>query len=163
MKKFKSMFATMMAVVAVCMTFTACGSDDDGAKETPAAKEIAGTYTDDMTLSVMGQASTYEDVTFTVAAASENTVNITLPAVGSGAMALPSITLEGVKVSGSGTNVAISQQSLSGTIINASGAEKAYTCDIAGSYTGGKLTLNYSLQYGNMPMAMVCSFTGDKK
>lgn len=161
MKKFKTMFAMMLALVGMCVAFTACSSDDDEA--TPAAQEIAGTYTDDMTLAVMGESSTYEDVTFSVAAASETTVNITLPAVGSGMMALPSITLQGVKVSGSGSTVTISEQEMSGTITNASGAEKAYTCTIAGSYTNGKLMLNYSLQYGNMPMAMVCAFTGTKK
>lgn len=160
MKKFKTIFATMLAVVSMC-AFTACSSDDDE-EVTPAAQEVAGTYTDDMTLTVMGETDTYEDVTFSVTAASETTVNITLPAVGSGMMALPSITLQGVKVS-SGSPISIPEQQMSGTIVNASGVEKSYTCTIGGSYTNGKLTLNYSLQYGNMPMAMICAFTGTKK
>lgn len=163
MKQFRKITAMMLALLSVCVAFTSCGDDDDEPKVTPAAQVVAGSYTDNMTCTVMGETSTYENVTVTVAAASETTVNVTLPSFGSGHMTLPAITISGVKVSGDGTTATIAEQEFSGKVTDANGAEKAYSCTISGSYAGGKLTLNYSIQYGAMPMAMVCAFSGNKK
>lgn len=164
MKKFTKITAMMLALLTMCVTFTACGDDDDDKQATVAAADIvAGSYNDDMTCTVMGSTDTYEDVDFTLTKVTDGTVNIVLPGFGTPPMQLPSITLEGVKVTGSDGTATIAEQVFSGKIVNASGAEKAYTCTISGSYANGKLTLNYSLQYGNMPMAMVCKFEGTKK
>lgn len=160
MKKFKTMFAMMLALVGMCVAFTACSSDDDDeAPATPAALEFAGTYQDDMTCTVSSSTDTYEDVTFTIVAKSETTVDITLPGFGNPPMQLPAITLEGVKVTTVSGVPTIAEQEFSGELSNG----KKYTCTIAGEYKGGKLTLNYSLQYGNMPFKMICSFTSAKK
>lgn len=162
MKQFRNLTFLFLATLSLCVGFTSCGDDDDDPVTAGAADIIAGAYTDDMTCSVMGQASTYEDVTVNVTKVSDGVVSIALPSFGSGAMTLPVITLRGVKVSGSATTATIAEQEIKGTVVNASGAEKEYTCTIAGTYNAGHLTLNYSLQYGSMPMAMVCSFAADK-
>lgn len=160
MEKFRKITVMMMAMLAMCVSFTACSDDDDEA--TPAAEVIAGSYTNNMTCTVMGQESTYENVNLTVTKTSESTVNIVLPGFGSGMMTLPSITLENVKVTGNETTAQIAEQVFTGTVVNASGAEKQYTCTLSGSYANNTLTLNYSLQYGSMPMAMVCKFVSAK-
>ena len=81
MKTIKTIFATMVAVASM-LSFTSCGSDDNDAPKAPAAKSIEGTYKGDMSCSVMGEASDYEDMTFTVTAMSDANVSITLPAFG---------------------------------------------------------------------------------
>lgn len=155
------MTAIMMAMLSSCIAFTSCSDDDEDDNSTPAAELVAGTYTDNMTCTVMGSESTYENVTVTINKVTDATVDVVLPGFGSGVMTLPSITLSGVKVSGNGTSATIDEQTFTGTVTNASGAEKSYTCTIAGSHADGKLTLNYSIQYGSMPMAMVCKFPGN--
>ena len=63
MKKFKTMMAMMLALVSMCVAFSSCSSDDDDNVAVAAAKEIAGSYTSTLDMTVMGQASTYENLT----------------------------------------------------------------------------------------------------
>ena len=64
MKPIKFLFATMIALLAL-VTLPSC-SDDNNEDEpaVPAAKAIAGTYAGDMECSVMGSASTFENLSF---------------------------------------------------------------------------------------------------
>ena len=67
MKAFKLLWA-VLALTFGLVSFSSCGSDDDDDVATPAARDIAGTYTADMSCSVMGEASDFENMTFTVTA-----------------------------------------------------------------------------------------------
>lgn len=160
MKKFKFSFAAMMvAMLTMCVAFTSCSNDDD---PVAAASEVAGTYVDSLQLTVMGSTSTYKDLEVKVEAASDETVNIILPAYGEGRMALPSLTIPAVKVAGSDNNYAFGVTDYKSSV-EVNGATKEFTMTLQGTYVAGKLTLNYTLVYGTMPMPMVCKFVATKK
>ena len=156
MKKFKTMMAMMLALVSMCVAFSSCSSDDDDS--VAAAKEIAGSYTSSLDMTVMGQASTYENVTMKIEAVDDATVKITLPACGDeGMMALPALEVPAVKVSGSNGAYAFSKENYAGTV-TVNGAEKNYTVTLQGTSKDKTLTVNYSVQYGRMPMPMIAKF-----
>lgn len=162
MKKFKFSFAAIMvAMLTMCVAFTSCSNDDDPAA-VAAASEVAGTYVDSLQLTVMGSTSTYKDLEVKVEAANEETVNIILPAYGEGRMALPSLTIPAVKVAGSNNNYAFGVTDYKSSV-EVNGATKEFTMTLQGTYVAGKLTLNYTLVYGTMPMPMVCKFVATKK
>lgn len=162
MKKFKFSFATMMvAMLTMCVAFTSCSNDDDPVA-VAAASEVAGTYVDSLQLTVMGSTSTYKDLEVKVEAANEETVNIILPAYGEGRMALPSLTIPAVKVAGSNNNYAFGVTDYKSSV-EVNGVTKEFTMTLQGTYVAGKLTLNYTLVYGTMPMPMVCKFVATKK
>lgn len=160
MKKFKTMMAMMLALVSMCVAFSSCSSDDDN-NTVAAAKEIAGSYTSSLDMTVMGQASTYDNVTMKIEAVDDATVKVTLPACGEDMMALPALEVPAVKVSGSNGAYAFSQESYAGTV-TVNGAEKKYTVTLQGTFKDNTLTVNYSVQYGKMPMPMIGKFVCKK-
>ena len=155
MKKFKTMMAMMLALVSMCVAFSSCSSDDDDT--VAAAKEIAGTYTSSLDMTVMGQASTYDNLTMKIEAVDD----ATLPACGEGMMALPALEVPAVKVSGSNGAYAFAQENYAGTI-TVNGAEKKYTVTLQGTLKNKTLTVNYSVQYGKMPQPMIGKFVCTK-
>lgn len=160
MKKFKTMMAMMLALVSMCVAFSSCSSDDDPVA-VAAAKEIADTYTGSLDMTVMGTASTYDNLTMKIEAVDDATVKVTLPACGEGMMALPALEVPAVKASGSNGAYAFSQKNYAGTI-TVNGAEKKYTVTLHGTLKDKTLTVNYSVQYGKMPMPMIGKFVCTK-
>ena len=160
MKKFKTMMAMMLALVSMCVVFNSCSSDDDN-DTVVAAKEIAGSYTGNMEMTVMGETSPYDNVTMKIEVVDDATVKVTLPACGEGMMALPALEVPAVKVSGSNGAYAFAQENYAGTI-TVNGAEKKYTVTLQGTLKDKTLTVNYSVQYGKMPMPMIGKFVCTK-
>ena len=160
MKKFKTMMAMMLALVSMCVAFSSCSSDDDPVA-VAAAKEIADTYTGSLNMTVMGEASTYDNLTMKIEAVDDATVKVTLPACGEGMMALPALEVPAVKASGSNGAYAFSQENYAGTI-TVNGAEKKYTVTLHGTLKDKTLTVNYSVQYGKMPIPMIGKFVCTK-
>lgn len=160
MKKFKTMMAMMLALVSMCVAFSSCSSDDDPVA-VAAAKEIADTYTGSLDMTVMGTASAYDNLTMKIEAVDDATVKVTLPACGEGMMALPALEVPAVKFSGSNGAYAFSQEDYAGTI-TVNGAEKKYTVTLQGTLKDKTLTVNYSVQYGKMPMPMIGKFVCTK-
>ena len=117
MKKFKTMMAMMLALVSMCVAFSSCSSDDEN-DTVAAAKEIAGSYTSSLDMTVMGQASTYDNLTMKIEAVDDATVKVTLPACGEGMMALPALEVPAVKVSGSNGAFAKQTGMVSGLIFS---------------------------------------------
>lgn len=156
MKKFKTMMAMMLALVSMCVVFNSCSSDDDN-DTVAAAKEIAGSYTSNLEMTVMGEPSTYNNLTLKIEAVDDATVKVTLPACGEGMMALPALEVPAVKVSGSNGAYAFSKENYTGTV-TVKGAEKNYTVTLQGTLKDNTLTVNYSVQYGKMPMPMIAKF-----
>lgn len=140
--------------------FSSCGDDDDEI-QTPAAKEIAATYTSNLEMTVMGETSTTEGAVLKIEAVDDNTVKVTLPASGSGMMSLPALEVPSVTVSGSNGSYAFAKENYTGTV-TVNGAEKNYTVTLQGTFKDNTLTVNYSLQYGKMPAAMVGKFIATK-
>lgn len=160
MKKFKFSFAAMMvAMLTMCVAFTSCSNDDDDT--VAAAKEIVGSYTGNLAMTVMGQASSHDNITMKIEAVDNATVKVTLPAFGEGMMALPALEVPAVKVSGSNGAYAFSQENYAGTV-TVDGAEKKYTVTLQGTLKDKTLTVNYSVQYGKMPMPMIGKFVCTK-
>ncbi len=160
MKKFKTMMAMMLALVSMCVVFNSCSSDDDN-DTVAAAKEIAGSYTSNLEMTVMGEPSTYNNLTLKIEAVDDATVKVTLPACGEGMMALPALEVPAVKVSGSNGAYAFSKDNYTGTV-TVKGAEKNYTVTLQGTLKDNTLTVNYSVQYGKMPMPMIGKFVCKK-
>ena len=160
MKKFKTMMAMMLALVSMCVAFSSCSSDDDN-DTVAAAKEIAGSYTSSLDMTVMGQASTFDNLTMKIEAVDDATVKVTLPACDKGMMPLPALEVPAVKVTGSNGAYAFSQENYSGTV-TVNGAEKKYTVTLQGTLKDKTLTVNYSVQYGKMPMPMIGKFVCTK-
>lgn len=157
MKRFKAVLATMLAVLSL-VSFNSC-SDDDDAPATPAAKNVEGVYKGDMTCSVMGSESVFEDMTFTVSATDDATVSIKISSFGEPPMQVPELTIPGIKVTGSDGSYKLVQTEASGEASNG----KTYTITLDGDYASKQLTIRFSLQYGAMPMPMICSFTAPQR
>lgn len=160
MKKFKTMMAMMLALVSMCVAFSSCSSDDDN-DTAGGAKEIAGSYTSTLEMTVMGTASTFDNLTMKIEAVDDATVKVTLPACDKGMMPLPALEVPAVKVSGSNGAYAFSLESYAGTV-TINGAEKKYTVTLQGTFKDNTLTVNYSVQYGKMPMPMIGKFVCKK-
>ena len=161
MKMMKFM-AMMIAAVTMTFGFTSCGDDDDD-PVIHAAEQMAGTYSGELSISVMGSES-IDAATMVVTKVTDGTVSLTIPAAGSGAMSLPSLTVTNIPVT---TEQVSSVDLVKGTLASASGtitvdgAEKSYSfTDITLIKNGTNIIITYTLQYGKMPMAMTCSFTG---
>ena len=86
----------MLAIsLGMAAPLTSC-SDNDDKPAAPAAKSVEGTYSGDMSCTVMGSESTFEDMTFTVTATDDATVNVAIPSFGNPPMQVPQATQESV-------------------------------------------------------------------
>ena len=74
-------------------------------------------------------------------------------------MAMPSLAITGVKVTEANGVVTLATTEVSGQIESG----KNYTCTLSGSVTDKVLNIKFNLQYGAMPMPMICSSTATKK
>lgn len=158
MKLIKTLLVPALALLAL-VSFPSCSDDKDQPEATPAAKSVAGTYRGDMTCSVMGQESTFADVTFTVSAKDDTTVDIAMPEFGEPPMKVPAISVADVKVTGTDGTYTLASTTFSGTLPNG----KNYSGTLQGDYASDKMTIRFNLQYGAMPMPMICSFTAPKQ
>ncbi len=158
MRKVKNLLVLMMAVMAVVM-LSSCGGDDDNVDVLPgAAKIVAGNYVATMNCEVMKQLLTYENVSVSIVAKDDATVDIKVSSFGEGGRKLDPVEIKDVKVTGEDGNYAITSKEFSGTTENG----KAYSGVVTGTYVAGKLSLVYSLQYGSMPMPMQNTFEAQK-
>jgi hypothetical protein len=158
MRKVKNLLVLMMAVMAVVMV-SSCGGDEDNVDVLPgAAKIVAGNYVATMNCEVMKQLLTYENVSVSIVAKDDATVDIKVSSFGEGGRKLDPIEIKDVKVTGEDGNYAITSKEFSGTTENG----KAYSGVVTGTYVAGKLSLVYSLQYGSMPMPMQNTFEAQK-
>lgn len=159
MIRLKSILGIMLAVHSL-ISFTSCSDNEENEPAAaPAAKSIAGTYHGDMTCSVMGQESVFNDMTFTVTATDDATVSVAISSFGEPPMQVPEITVTDVKVAGSDGTYSIAPTEFKGEMQNG----KTYSGTLDGSYESDKLTIRFNLQYGSMPMPMICSFTAPKE
>lgn len=157
MKNVKVFFATIMLCLGIAATMSAC-SDEKDEPATPAAKSIEGTYNGDMTCSVMGNESIFENMTFTVTATDDATVCVTIPEFGEAPMKMPSIIIPGIRVSGSEGSYTLAATEFNGDING-----KKYSGTAQGNFAGNSFTFKFSLQYGAMPVPFICTFTAPRK
>ncbi len=160
MKTISKFMAMTMIAAGFLMSVTSCGSDDDNDQPAaPAAGAVAGTYNGNMSCTVMQSTSDFEDVIFTVTAVDDATVNIAVSDFGEAPMKVEGFSMNGVKVSGADGTYELAATEYSGT----TAAGKAYSGTVRGSYAGGVLNVQFQLQYGAMPMPLICSFSAPKQ
>ena len=159
--KFKS-FMMMMATMAFVFDVCSCGSDDDE-PEVSVATQVAGSYTGVEVMTVSGE-DDEGTKTFEFTKATDSSVDMIIPEYGEGGMALPKMPVKGIVLTKSDNNITGRLASYSGTVTNASGAEKAYTVnDVTVLFSDKNVVVTFTLKYGNMPFAFAGRFTGTKK
>ena len=157
-KSFMMMMATMAFVFGVC----SCGSDDDE-PEVAVATQVAGSYTGVEIMTVSGE-DDEGTKTFEFTKATDSSIDMTIPEYGEGGMALPKMPVKGILLTKSGNTITGRLSSYSGTVTNASGAEKAYTVsDLTVLFSDKNVVVTFALKYGNMPFAFAGKFTGTKQ
>ena len=154
----------MVAAVAIVVGFSSCSSDDDE-DEMAVAEQVAGSYTGQEIISVMGEVSSDVVTNYEFTKASDTTIDMLIPASGeSGMMMIPALPVKGLTLTKNGNTITGRAASYAGTVTNASGAEKAYTItNDAVVFHDKNVAVTFSLKYGSMPMLMETTFTGIKK
>ena len=156
MKTFKKLSVCFIALLGM-VVMASCSSDNDDVK-VGAAKVVAGEYTSNLTCTVMGQDTEFKDVTVSITAKDDATVDVEIGSFGNPPMQVPSITIKDVTITGQDGNYTITNKEFNGTTENG----KKYSGVLTGGYTSNKLTLKFNLQYGAMPMAMINTFEASK-
>lgn len=160
--KIKSFMTMTVAAVALVLGMSSCSSSDDE-PEVALANQVAGSYTGEENLEVMGEGEV-STTTYEFAKSLDTSIDMTIPpTAGGGPMALPALLVKNIALTKEGDNITGRLASYSGTVINADGAEKAYTVtDVVILFKGNTVVLTYILKYGNMPFAFNGTFTGTK-
>lgn len=155
MEKIKTILLSLL-LMTILPSLSSC-SDKEDEPSVPAARSVAGTYQGDMTSSVMGQESVFENMTFTLNATDDSTVSLVISTFGNPPMQVPEITIPGIKVSGeNGT------YTLAATEFSQEANGKKCSGVVRGNFANNTLEINFNLQYGAMPMPMICSFSAQK-
>ena len=146
----KSIKTIVMAVLAIVMFgFASCN------KEIKPAEEVAKIYVGTMTYGVSEMSEVEASVE--LKALGDDKVSIVLPAIGEGMMSIPEITLNDITVSTNDNKVF----TIAETEINQTVGTTNYTGTLGGNVDNGKLTLNYALKPGAMPMSINFTFVGE--
>lgn len=162
--EFKKFMTMAMAAVAIVMGVSSCSSDDDDDKDVAVAAEVAGQYTGQEVITVMGEVSSDDTKTYQIVKATDNTIDLTVPESGEGMMAIPSFTIKSIPLAKNGKTISGGLPTYAGTVTNAQGAEKAYSINGLTILVNEKTAVvAFSLKYGNMPMSMETTFTGTKQ
>lgn len=158
----KKILTMTLAAVAFVFGLSACSSSDDE-PEVAVAEQVAGSYTGEEVMTVSGEVfNSFPTYVFTKA--SDTTLDMTIPASDGGSMMLPSLPVKNIVLTKSGNNISGRLDSFTGTVINASGAEKSYTVSgMAVLFHDNMVVVSYTLKYGNMPFDFAGQFTGTKK
>ena len=159
MKKTASFLAAILLFAGLSTSLSSCSDDDKNEPEAPAAQSVVGSYTGDMSITVMGSTETSENITFTLAAADDTHATLTFPTYGNPPMKIESFNIENLSVSKDGEAYKIARTGYEQTLSNGKKASGV----IEGDVKGNQLNLKFTLQYGSMPMAMTGDFTGSKK
>ncbi len=159
MKTFKVMTAMLVAVVSLCLVPSSCSRDKDEPAPAVAAKSIAGSYKGSLKSVVMGTETTFDNVAVTLAAPDDATVDVAIGTFGTPPMAVPAFAVKGVKVTGANGTYTLATTEFSGT----STTGRNYSGTLQGSFAQDKLTVQFNLKYGAMPMPMVCTFTAPRE
>ena len=162
--KIKSFMTMMVVATAFVFCVCACGSDDDDEPEVAVASQVAGSYTGEEIMTVMGE-DTPSTKTYVFVKSSDTTIDMTIPETGDeGGMSLPALPVKNIKLTKNENTITGNLESYTGTVANAQGDGKAYTIsNLIVIFNGKAVVATYTLKYGNMPFAFTGKFTGTKK
>ena len=161
MKKFLTM---MMAVMAIVVSMSSCSKDDD-TPEVAVATQVAGSYSGNEVVMVMGEESSNELKTYVLAKSSDTSVDMTIPEMGmGGSMTIPALPVKNIPLTKSGNAITGKVDKYEGTVTNAAGDAKNFSIsNLALVISDKTVAVTFSLKYGNMPMSMETTFSGVKK
>ena len=160
--KIKSFMTMMVATVALVVSVSSCSSDDDE-PEVAVAAQVAGSYTGQEVMTVMGDVDEGTK-TFVFTKATDTTVDLVIPEYGEGMMSLPALPVKSITLTKNGNTITGSTASYTGTVTTAAGAEKAYTITgLTVIFNDKNVVVTFSLKYGNMPFDFAGQFTGTRK
>ena len=161
MKKFLTM---MMAVMAIVVSMSSCSKDDD-TPEVAVATQVAGSYSGNEVVMVMGEESSNELKTYVLAKSSDTSVDMTIPEMGMGGhMTIPALPVKNIPLTKSGNTITGKVDKYEGTVTNAAGDAKNFSIsNLALVISDKTVAVTFSLKYGNMPMSMETTFSGVKK
>ncbi len=126
------------------------------------ANLIAGTYSGELSMSVSSTSMGTSEVEYTLTAADDGTLTISVPAAGSGSMSMLAFDLEGVAVTAGSADgeYVLSLDDVALTLDKGDGTLITYTItNFSGTYADGDLYVTYGLQPGSMPMSITFEFT----
>lgn len=159
----KKIMTMTLAAMAFVMSLSSCSKDDDDNKVEAVATQVAGSYSGNEVVMVMGEESSNEVKTYVFVKASDTSVDLTIPQVGMGMMTIPALPVKGISLTKSGNTITGKLDSYEGVVTNASGEEKNYTIsNLALVFSDKTIAVTFSLKYGNMPMTMDTTFTCTK-
>ena len=161
MKRFMTMTLVALAFV---VSMSSCSKDDD-APEVAVAELVAGTYSGNEIVMVMGEESSNETKIYSFEKVTDTSVDMLIPEMGMGGhMSIPALQVKNIPLKKNGNTIVGELASYAGTVINADGAEKAFTITgLVILIDGNNIAVTYSLKYGNMPMSMETTLIGTKK
>ena len=146
----------MAICLGLAVMLTSCNGNEDE-PVLPGAEIIEGSYFGDLSCKVLDTTLEYENLTVAVTANDDATVTIHIPQFGgNGHNTLPAFDIPGAEVSEQNGTYLIAAPDFSGT--NDKG--QAYSGTLQGEISQGKLTLEFVLRIGAMPMPMTCTFEG---
>ena len=162
--KIKSFMTMTLAAVAFVFSMGSCSSSDDE-PEVAVAAQVAGSYSGNEVVVVMGEESSNETKTYVLAKSSDASVDMTIPEMGMGGhMTIPALAVKNIPLTKSGSTITGKFDKYEGVVTNAAGDEKNYTISNLALVSSDKtVAVTFSLKYGNMPMSMETIFTGTKK
>ena len=162
--KIKSFMTMTLAAVAFVFSMGSCSSSDDE-PEVAVAAQVAGSYSGNEVVVVMGEESSNEAKTYVLAKSSDASVDMTIPEMGMGGhMTIPALAVKNIPLTKSGNTITGKFDKYEGVVTNAAGDEKNYTISNLALVSSDKtVAVTCSLKYGNMPMSMETTFTGTKK
>jgi hypothetical protein len=162
--KIKSFMTMTLAAVACVFSMGSCSSSDDE-PEVAVAAQVAGSYSGNEVVVVMGEESSNETKTYVLAKSSDASVDMTIPEMGMGGhMTIPALAVKNIPLTKSGNTITGKFDKYEGVVTNAAGDEKNYTISNLALVSSDKtVAVTFSLKYGNMPMSMETTFTGTKK
>lgn len=160
----KKIMTMTLAAMAFVMSLSSCSKDDDDNKVEAVATQVAGSYSGNEVVMVMGEESSNEVKTYVFVKASDTSVDLTIPEMGMGGhMSIPALPVKSIALTKSGNTITGKLDSFEGVVTNASGDEKNYTIsNLALVFSDKTIAVTFSLKYGNMPMTMDTTFTGTK-
>jgi len=157
----KSYSFLIMALAIAMFVLTSCNKEKNK-EESPAVTDlteyVVGLYDGELTYSVSGTPFDTTDCQVRLTKEGDNTVSVVLPSVGEGMFGIPEITLSGVVINTT-DNVVFNIEE---TEINTTIGTTNYVGQLEGVVNGSKLTLDYSLTPGAMPMSIDFIFVGEK-
>ncbi len=160
MKMQKFLMSMVVAATIVC-GISSCSDDD--VVELATSEQVVGSYAGEEISTVMNEDFT-STTTYVFQKAAESAIEMTIPEVTGGAMTYPALAVKNITLTQNGDIITGKLDAYTGTVINAQGAEKAYTVsNLTAVFSKNAVAVTYTMKYGNMPFDFSNKFTGTKK